>query len=71
MVIYEPRAAEQLTALEGFAAMLRFLEAYWKRGGELSDEIAVLLSSMSPLSDGMPFDQALWDDWLQAIDQGR
>jgi len=49
-----------LTAEEGFAAMQRFLEAYWIRGGKASNDIAALLSSLD-------MDPAQWNDWLSAI----
>ncbi len=63
-----PRSIDELAA---FDAMLAFLAAYWERGGKQSDDIAVLLDSLSRDSwdNGMPLDQSLWDDWRAAVDE--
>jgi hypothetical protein len=48
--------------------MLLFLEAYWERGGQASDDLAVLLGGLQRLeSDGVPLDPAMWSDWLEAV----
>lgn len=58
----------QLDVSTGFDAMLLFLEAYWKRGGRASDDIATLLGSLQRSEgDGMPADRAMWSDWVEAI----
>lgn len=54
-----------LSSSEAFAAMHRFLEMYWERGQ--SEEIAMLLGSMTILDDGKCADPALWNDWTTAI----
>ncbi len=61
------RTVDELTA---FDVMRTFLEAYWERGDKQSDDIAVLLGSLNRDSweNGMPLDQALWDDWRAAVD---
>ena len=62
-----PRALDELTA---FDAMRTFLEAYWERGGKASEDIAVLLSSLSRdvWADRKPGDPATWNDWRKAVD---
>lgn len=61
----------ELDELKAFDAMCVFLEAYWRRGGAASEDIAVLLSSLSRdvRADGMPGDPALWNDWREAVDE--
>jgi hypothetical protein len=41
-----------MTPEQAYLAMFSFLEEHWRRGG--SDELAMLLSSMSLLPDGKP-----------------
>jgi hypothetical protein len=54
-----------LTQVEALKAMSLFLEKYWDRGH--SDEIAMLLGSLSLQPDGMCADAALWDDWIECV----
>jgi hypothetical protein len=58
----------ELTRLEAFQAMVKFLEKYYQ--ATKSDAIGSLLGGMdqSFWSDGKPFDPALWDDWMEAVD---
>lgn len=67
-----------LSELEAFDAMRVFLEAFWRRGGCKSDELAMLLGSTNrggypdgskqlPHLVGAPLDIAQWNDWLDAI----
>ena len=66
-----------LDELEAFDAMRTFLEAFWRRGGCKSEELANLLSwtnrqewpSGKQLPDltGAPLDIAQWEDWLDAV----
>ena len=66
-----------LNELEAFDAMRTFLEAFWRRGGCKSEELAILLSwtnrqewpSGKQLPDltGAPLDIAQWEDWLDAV----
>ena len=65
------RADEALTTRHAFRAAQAFLEAWWERGGRQNGEFAVILTSMEPTGSGMPLDQALWNDWLKAIDRTR
>lgn len=56
-----------LTSDEALAAMHRFLEMYWERGS--SEEIAMLLGSLSIQPDGKCADPALWNDWMQCVQE--
>jgi hypothetical protein len=56
---------ETLTIFEALQVMQRFLEMYWERGS--SEEIAILLGSLSIQSDGKCADPALWQDWLNSV----
>lgn len=56
---------KDLTKEEAYLAMFSFLEDYYERTN--SDEIGSLLSSMCLMTDGMPMDQAFWDEWEQAV----
>jgi hypothetical protein len=60
-----------LTVDEAYSAMALFLDAYWKRGGEHAEELAILLGGMSLLSDGRPADAAMWTDWEAAVVAAR
>jgi hypothetical protein len=56
-----------MTPAQGFDVLNLFLERYWIRGGRSSDDIAILLGSLAKQSSsGLPLDQALWQDWLEA-----
>lgn len=56
-----------LTEIEAYSAMINFLEGYYQRGK--SDDIAILLGSMSLLKDGHPADAAMWSDWIKSIEK--
>lgn len=56
-----------LSPEDAYAAMYEFLDAYWKRGGRLSDDLAILLGELTVLQDGMPADSAMWPEWIDAI----
>ncbi len=70
-----------LTELEAFDVMRVFIEAFWRRGGCQSKELANLLSWTSretwpsgkqlPDLAGAPLDIAQWEDWLNAIDTAK
>lgn len=61
----------QMDAKLAYRAMFRFLENYWERGGRTDEDIAGLLGSMSldTFSGDEPADAAMWDDWLEAIEE--
>jgi len=56
-----------LTVKEAYQAMYRFLDRWFRM--TMNDEVAVLLSAMSTLSDGMTADPAIWSDWVDAVEQ--
>jgi hypothetical protein len=56
-----------LNEKQAYDAMVRFLDAYWERGGRKSEDLAGLLGSLSLLPDGTPADAAMWEDWLNAL----
>ena len=58
---------QNLTRIDAYRSMCKFLESYWRRGG--SDEVAMLLGSMQLLRDGRPADAALWADWEAAVNE--
>ncbi|EAZ90474.1 hypothetical protein [Crocosphaera chwakensis] len=55
-----------LTEKEAYTAMYAYLVKIYEM--TQSDDIGSLLGSMSTLSDGEIVDPAIWDDWLQCID---
>lgn len=61
--------APDLDELAAFDAMRAFLTDYWEIGGKGEEEIALLLSSLQRgvWASGRPADQAMWSDWLKAI----
>lgn len=61
----------QMDAMMAYRAMFRFLENYWERGGRNDEDIAALLGSMNldTFPGDEPADPAMWDDWLEAIDE--
>ncbi|MFK4384195.1 hypothetical protein [Bradyrhizobium sp. USDA 223] len=58
-----------LDELQAYDAMVEFLDAYWRRDGMHSDDIAMLLGglSRSTLTDKFPSDPAMWEDWMTAV----
>lgn len=58
-----------LNELQAFDAMVVFLRAYWTTRGEISDDIANLLSDVSRTvwANEMPGDPAAWSDWQIAV----
>lgn len=59
---------KQIDELQGFDAMVLFLDAYWKRTGR-TDDIASLLGDISRdiWSDGSPGDPGAWEAWRKAV----
>ena len=55
-----------LTEIEAYRAIIKFLDGYYQRGK--SDDIAVLLGGMSLLKNGRTADSAMWEDWLEAVE---
>jgi hypothetical protein len=57
----------QIAARHAYKAMFSFLEQYWET--TKSDELGILLGSMSLLDDGLPADPAIWSEWLKIYSQ--
>ena len=60
---------QNLDAALAYKAMFRFLENYYALTH--AEDIGALLGSMSVdlFSNGMPADPAMWEDWMQAIQE--
>jgi hypothetical protein len=56
----------EMTEQQAYAAVFHFLEEFWKR--TKSDDVGMLLSSMSILQDGQPADAAITADWQEAVE---
>ncbi len=56
---------ENLTVLQAYLAMVKFLEEFYQRTG--SDDVAVLLGGMQLLKDGKTADPAAWNDWMKCV----
>ncbi|MBS1910949.1 MAG: hypothetical protein JST22_03090 [Bacteroidetes bacterium] len=56
----------ELTSEQAYAAMVHFLEEFWKR--TQSDGVGMLLSDLSLLLDGTPGDPAVVSDWQEAVE---
>ncbi len=56
---------------QAYDAMVEFLDAYWRRGGMHSDDIAILLGGLSRSiwTNGRPGDAAMWEDWMIAVNK--
>lgn len=54
-----------MTTEQAYEAMKLFLEAYWERGGQTDDQIAILLGGMGTTGFGVNSD--MWPEWLNAI----
>lgn len=63
-----PRSLDEL---EAFDAMRIFLDAYWRREGSRSDDLADLLLDLSRdvWANEMPGDMAQWNDFRSAVSQ--
>lgn len=57
---------QTLSTEQGFLAMSRFLEHYYRRAGG-HGELPTVLSDLQILPDGKPADPAAWADWLDAV----
>ena len=57
----------QIAARHAYQAMFSFLEQHWNV--TKSDELGILLGSMSLLDDGLPADPAIWSEWLAIYSQ--
>ena len=60
------KANDTITIVEGYDAMRMFLEAVWGRQGKTDEQIELLVGALK-WADGTPVDQAMWEDWLAAV----
>ena len=60
---------DKISIKEGYKAMFLYLEHLYEMTG--SDDLAGFLGSMSLLEDDMPVDDAVWSDWLEAVNKAR
>lgn len=59
--------SDSLTPQQAYLAMYAFLDAYWAIAP--SDDLAILLGSLSLLPDGSPADAAMKSDWDEAVEK--
>lgn len=55
-----------MNKLEAYKAMVRFLEKYYNR--TKSDDIGSLLGDMILIESHRTADPAVWEDWLECIE---
>jgi hypothetical protein len=66
-------ASDQITVRDAYVAMYRFVDAYWKRGGERDSAVTLLRHALGPSADPrddtaiLTSDPASWNDWLNAV----
>jgi hypothetical protein len=58
---------KKLSSEQAFAAMFTFLQRYYERTGGKGELGAILGDIQINRNDGLPFDPAVRDDWLAAI----
>lgn len=54
-----------ITTLQTYDAMYYFWDDFWKRNH--SEVLSGLLGVMVRLEDGLPVDQAIWEDWTKSL----
>lgn len=52
---------------QAYAAMFKFLEKYYELTNAV--DVGVLLGSMTLTADGKPLDPAMWEEWLEVVDE--
>jgi hypothetical protein len=60
---------DMISVRQAYLAMYSFLEELYSKYE--FDQLGGLLGSMSLLPDGSPADQAVWGDWLQAVEKTK
>ena len=55
----EPKPSDSITVIEAFDAMRIFLATVWRRQGETSEDMALIVGG-ARLADGAPVDPAIW-----------
>ena len=56
---------ELLTIKQAYAATVLFLDLYYQH--TKSEDVAIVLSGMKLLPDGMSVDPAAWEDWIECV----
>jgi len=59
---------QNLTVLQAYKIMFVFVYSYYNMLGK-PPEIGDMLSDCLLIQDGIPVDQAMWDDWLNAVEK--
>lgn len=62
----KPTDTARLTAQQAYRTMLLFLERVYEQTH--SEDIAVLLGSVSPMVDAMPADGAMREEWNECVE---
>jgi len=57
----------QLTQLQAFRAMIKFLDNYYEK--KPSDDLGLLLGEMQLQDDNKPADSATWSYWIDSINK--
>ena len=60
---------DTFTINQAYIAMYLFIEEQYQI--TKSDELAMMLSSMSLLQDGSTADPAMWEIWLEAVEKSK
>ena len=60
---------EQISTRQAYLAMYSFLDELYTKYE--FDQLGGLLGGMSLLSDGSAADQAIWFDWLRAVERAK
>lgn len=54
-----------LTINQAYLAMFAFLETYYNQ--TKSDDVANILTGLSLMSDGLPFDRGFYQEWMSSV----
>lgn len=60
---------DQIATKEAYKAMYLYLENLYEMTG--SQDLAGFLGGMSMMDDGRPVDDAVWKDWLEAVEKAK
>lgn len=60
---------DTITIETAYKAMYLYLENLHDMTG--SQDLAGFLGSMSTMADGRPIDEAVWEDWLDAVEKAK
>ncbi len=60
---------DEINVKQAYRAMYSFLEELYSKYE--FDQLGGLLGGMSLLQDGSPADQAMWSDWLRAVEKSK